>query len=505
MAKDSEKQWRNPFSRRQFVKLTGAAAATTGLAGCITSSPSGSSDGSSSKGSDTATPIASEAPSEEMTIQWAADSRMKESAAEVKEALHNAGLPDNISVEILAGSQVTDQRQSQYQQWLSSEQPEPDLLMMDSGWTIPFIARGQLQNLSASLPAEMIDPVENEYLPRMVESAKMDGDIYGIPLFPDVATILYRKDLVEQAGFDPESENWATEGMTWKKFSEVIAKTKAETGKSYGFTFQGDVYEGLACCTFPEFMHSWGGSYFGGTDNLFGPVNDRPITIDEQPVQDALSMVRTFIHGSEDEYALDGYKGGIAPNAILQWTEEPSRKPFTNGKAIAHRNWSYAIDINGAEDVFGEDLGVMPVPYSVTEEESEYENIGGISSALGGWHVSMNPHSKKKAGSLQVLKALMSEEFRLNLLEIMGLLPPIPSLFNSEKAKQVPVMGRYMETLKIAAENSIPRPTTVVWPQQKGKIADSVNACLAGDVSPKDATSSIKSALEQTESKGKSA
>ncbi|MFC6733265.1 extracellular solute-binding protein [Haladaptatus sp. DYSN1] len=503
MVDGSQNQRRRRLSRREFVKYTGAAGTVAGVAGCITTDPKEGANQNKPKGNggDTETPIDTTAPTEEVTVQWAADSRMKDNAPKVKAALHEAGLPDNITVDILAGSQVTDKRQSQYQQWLRAGQSEPDLLMMDSGWTIPFIARGQLQNLSATLPAEMIDPVENEYLPRMVESAKMDGDLYGIPLFPSVATILYRKDLVKEAGYDPEGENWAKEGMSWKQFSEVISKTKEQTGTKYGFSFQAKVYEGLACCTFPEFMHSWGGAYFGGTQNLFGPVGERPITVDEKPVNDALRMIRTFVHGADDEHAMEGYAGGFAPNAVLQWSEEPSRKPFTNGQAVAHRNWAYAIKINGKEEAFGEDLGIMPIPHAVSESESNYENIGGHTSSLGGWHVSMNPNSKKKAASLQVIKALMNEQFRLDLLEIMGLLPPIPSLFNSEKAKEVPVMGRYMDTLKIAAENSIPRPTTVVWPQQKGKIADRINACIAGEVAPEDATAEIKSSLETIEQK----
>ena len=29
--------------------------------------------------------------------------------------------------------------------------------------------------------------------------------------------MIYRKDLVEEAGYDPEGENWATEPMSWQE------------------------------------------------------------------------------------------------------------------------------------------------------------------------------------------------------------------------------------------------------------------------------------------------
>jgi len=92
----------------------------------------------------------------------------------------------------------------------------------------------------------------------------------------------YRKDLVEDAGYDPDGENWATEPMSWQEFAEMAADVWEQNGGpggdfDYGFTTQGDNYVGLACCTFNETMTSFGGAYFGDHENLFGPIGDRPI------------------------------------------------------------------------------------------------------------------------------------------------------------------------------------------------------------------------------------
>jgi ABC-type glycerol-3-phosphate transport system substrate-binding protein len=277
---------------------------------------------------------------------------------------------------------------------------------------------------------------------------------------------------------------------------------EANSDIQYGFTFQASAYEGLSCCDFNEFMTSYGGAYFGNPEeNLFGPVGDRPITVDEQQVIDSIKMVRTLLNGEDDEHALDGITGNIAPEAVLQWTEEPSRKPFTGGDAIMHRNWPYSININGAEDAFGEDLGVMPIPYGIPAEEAEYPMTGGPVAALGGWHMAMNPSApdRKKQAAVQVLRAFMQPEAALANFGLQGWIPPRPELLDSDRAAEVDVIGRYLPQLKVAGENAIPRPVTVVWPQQSSQIASAVNAAYAGEKAPQQAMSDLKSTLEQIE------
>ena len=431
------------------------------------------------------------------TVQWAADPLAKENEDAISQGLHDAGLSQDISVEIIAGAFETGSRQQQYQQWLNAGRPQPDLLMMDNGWTIPFIVRDQLLNLSEALPSQVVQDVNQNYFQSLVNTATWDGNLYGVPLFPDFATMLYRKDWVESAGYDPEGENWAENSMDWQRFSEVVADTMEQQGTQYGYTWQGDVYEGLSCCDFNELMSSWGGAYFGPLENLFGPIGDRPVTVAEQPVVDAVRMGKTFIDPSASG-TLDGYQQ-ISPRAVLQWTEQTSLQPFQNGDAVAHRNWSYAINQTGAEDAFGENLGVMPLPYGVTPDDAQYEGTGGSVSALGGWHISVNPNTQNQEAAMEVLNAMTTESFRLVLFENIGWLPPRPDLFTASAFQEVAPVGRYLPQLQIAGENAVPRPVTAVWPQQSTQIAQAVNSAMAGDRSPQEAMNQLQSALESIE------
>ncbi|MFC4551217.1 MULTISPECIES: extracellular solute-binding protein [Halorussus] len=476
-------------SRRRFVKAVGASGAAAGLSGYVEDGAVGEVQ----QGGTT-------------TLQWAADADLQGSTwtEQLQPVLYKNGLSKDIEVKVLAGPNVTGNRRAQYQQWLSANRKKPDILYVDSGWTIPFIVRDQLTNLSqlGAFPQSRINRIEKEYFGASVSTAKgPNGDLYALPMFPDFPTMQYNKRHLRQAGYgQSDFQKWATQSMTWKRFSQVTKEAMNNSDVQYGFSFQGSAYEGLSCCDFNEFMTSWGGAYFGNPrKNLFGPIGKRPVTVDEKPVVDAIRMVRTFIHGSQANHTLNGYQGNIAPPAVMQWTEEPSRKPFTAGNAVMHRNWPYAINTSGSQDNLGKDLGVMPIPYAKTEKQTKYPMTGGPVAALGGWHNAINPNSENKEAAAEVLKAMMSTEFKYRLFEVIGNIPPEPPLLTTERAKQVPIMGRYVEQLRIAGENAIPRPVTAVWPQESSKIAQQVNGAFQRGGNPKRAMTQLKSQLQAIE------
>jgi ABC-type glycerol-3-phosphate transport system substrate-binding protein len=126
---------------------------------------------------------------------------------------------------------------------------------------------------------------------------------------------------------------------------------------------------------------------------------------------------------------------------------------------------------------------------------------GGPVAALGGWHMTMNPNSSsaKKQAAVSVIRAMMTESFKLDMFSIIGWIPPEPELLDSSEAAEVDIIGRYTQQLKVAGENAIPRPVTVVWPQQSGRISSQVNAAYAQEKTPQQAMSDLRDQLEQIE------
>ncbi|WP_290814965.1 extracellular solute-binding protein [Halovivax sp.] len=415
----------------------------------------------------------------------------------VQQALWDAGLDEDITVEVRPGPDETEQRRGGYQSALQAGRAPPDIFMMDSGWTIPFILREQTTNLEEVLSGETLDLLENDYLDAAIETARHPetGELHALPLFPDFGTMQYRRDLVEDAGYD--TDGWATEALSWQEFSEIAADVRAESGVEFGFTTQAAAYEGLSCCTFNEVMSTWGGAYFGGVDNLFD-AGDRPITVDEEPVLDAIRMMRTFMRGQDDDHALEGYER-IAPTSIVQWTEEEARGPFANENVVMHRNWPYSIAISGAEEELGDAVDMMPMPYAVEEDEAEYDGVGGTAAALGGWHLTLNPNTEAQEESVQVLDAFANEDVMLTIFEIQGWLPPILELLEEVDPEEGGPVARHVDTIQIAGENAVPRPVTDVWPEQSALIYQEVHNAYRGAKSPEEAMDDLQERLERSE------
>ncbi len=414
----------------------------------------------------------------------------------IQEALWEAGLDEDIEIEIQTVVSDSDTRMEEAQSALQAGRAPPDIHMMDSGWTIPFILREQTTNLSEELPADVLERVEGEYLEAALETARdpETGDLHGLPMFPDLGFMLYREDLIEDAGHD--TSGWADEAPSWETFSTAVRDAVEESDVDHGWTTQADAYEGLSCCSFNEVMTTWGGAYFGGADNLF-TAGDRPITVDEENVIDAIRMMRTFID-ENDPNALEEYDE-ICQTAIVQWTEEESLGPFAGGNAVAHRNWTFSIAETGGEEGFGEDLGVTTMPYAVSEDDAEYDGVGGTTSALGGWHLVISPYTDRREQCLEVLEAFTQDEVMLTILELAGFLPPIIELVTEADEDEVGPMARYTDQIERASETAIPRPVTDVWPEQSALIYQEVNAAYRGVKSPQEAMDDLAGQLEGSE------
>ncbi|AEH37985.1 extracellular solute-binding protein family 1 [Halopiger xanaduensis SH-6] len=414
----------------------------------------------------------------------------------IQQALWDAGLDEDIRVEVQTVVSNSAQRMQTTQSALEAGRAPPDIHMMDSGWTVPFVLRNQTVNLTENLPEDVLGYVNDNYLEAILETARHPetGDLHALPLFPDLGFTLYREDMIEDAGYD--TGGWGTDPPSWEEFSNAVADARDQAGIDYGFTTQAAAYEGLACCTFNEVMTSWGGAYFGGVDNLF-TAGDRPITVDGERVIDAIRMMRSFIEG-EEANTLDGY-AQICPSAVVQWTEQQSLSPFADGSAVANRNWSYAIAQTGTEEAFGENLGVMTRPYAVSQEEAEYEGTGGTTAALGGWNLAVSPFSERQEEALQVLEAFANEEVMLTIFQLGGFLPPNLDLVAEADAEEVGPVVRYADVVQSASENAVPRPATDLWPEQSALIYQSVNAAYRGAQSPESAMNDLAQELEQSE------
>ena len=461
-------------SRRQYLAATGAVGAA-GLAGCSGGGGGGSDGGDGGSGSG----------SGDNTVTVFSGSAYTDIGFE--EALHEAGLSDDISVEMVVPPQDSGSKQQQLRTAINAEEPDPDLVLTDNGWTIPFIVRDDLVNLEAEMDDEFISRVREEGVQSMIDTGTHPetGDLYSVPVFPDYPVITYRKDLLRDAGYgDSDFESWRTDPPTWAEFSQIVSEAKT-SDVEYGHVWQGNNYIGLACCTFNEFLTSMGGAFFGGQDNLFGPIGDRPVTLNEEESIDGIEAAVDVIHG-EGLSPMDVQ--GVSPQEVAGWIEPDTKSTFEDGAAVTQRNWTYSI--GGAVSAFEDtdmELGVMPLP----------AGPNGSWHAQGGWIMSMNPYTEKKEAAKEVIKAWWEDSVLQHQFDEANYMPPKPELFSY--VEQSDTYGPYFQALQYSAENLIPRPTTSVWPNQRSIVADEVNAALRQEQTPEEAATAMQEQIAAIE------
>lgn len=459
-----------PLSRRRFAQAVGTAGVAS-LAGCYGDDDSG--------------------------IEILANQNIVQNLDVA--AFYEAGVSEAIDIRITAGPEDTDSRAEQFVTLLDAQQESPEILVMDNGWTIPFIARESIVNLESELDSSFVDEVRAESFDMLVETGSHPdtGELWALPFFPDFPTMHYRKDLFREAGYsDSEFDRWSTDPPSWETWTAAVAEVHEQSDVSYGYVWQADSYPGLSCCTFNELMSTYGGAYFGGLDTLFGPVGDRPVTVEEPPVIEALRVGRDMVHGtSEASQEITQ----CSPNVVFSWGEQETDGAFVgDADAVAMRNWSYTIGM--AQEQFDDDqeLGVMPIPYGVPEDEATYDGLGGTAAALGGWLVGANPNATDMESTLEVLRAFHSEAVQTAQLDGPGLLPHQPDLVD-RVAGEHPAFGEYTEPLQIAGDTSVARPVTPVWSQQSQQAHQEINDALQGRKRPEEAMSDLATAFTDLE------
>jgi ABC-type glycerol-3-phosphate transport system substrate-binding protein len=476
----SENSASNVFSRRSFITAAGAGGIAA-LTGCL-----GGGNGDSGA-------TAGNPGNKQVTIVYSTAPLFGKIKDKLAKSMHDAGLPDHINIKFNTTVWGAQDLQKRYQQILSSGRTTPDVFLSHASYRPYFVPRGWMFDLKQVLSESKLKELRTDYQQTFVDAYRYKDGLYGIPLFIDIPTIMYRKDLVSKAGHDPSG--WETDPMKWKQFSHMIKDTKKAGNVKYGFA---DALQTRALYfSFHELWGTWGGNWYGDTKYNDGPIGERPITVNDEPTKNTLRMLRTFIYGQKDSHSLDGMAGNIIPRNALGWDVSPSLGPMKNGDAVAHRNWSFAI--KDLHKKFGDDLGVMMFPYAVPESKTKYKGVGGSEAAMGGWHHSINPNTEHLDAAAEVLKAMATDKYYLDIFKYAGSPPPKPGLLKSKKAKQVKGMGPYVDTLRQQAQEMVIFPIHRAWEPQRQAITSQFTKCLKQNKSPQKACQTAQKQTEKIE------
>ena len=321
------------------------------------------------------------------------------------------------NIELPPPSSSTEVYQGLVQQ-LARRTGTPDVFSQDVIWIAGFAAAGWALPLDEYFPADK----RSAYFTGTLDACTYGGKLTALPWFMDSGMFYYRKDVLEKHGGKvPES---------WADMATIAAAAQKAGDIDYGYLWQGKQAEVLVCDAV-EIITSNNGAILA-PDGKSSLINQKGAVEAIQFLHDTLATNK------------------ISPKDVLSWDEEPSRQPFTSGKAMFMRNWSYVYPI--AQDAKAsqvvDKVGVAPLP----------SFPGGKSSAcLGGYQLGVNANSKQREAAIELLTWLSSTEVQHRIALNFGLAPTRPALFQDAQIKKE---QPFMASLEKVFTGATARPIT---------------------------------------------
>lgn len=158
----------------------------------------------------------------------------------------------------------------------------PEVLRADVGWTAGLAENQYLAPLDGTPAVKELDAFNKG----LVEGAKVNGKLYGVPQVTDALALLYNKELFTKAGVQPPK--------TWAELTTAAKAIKTKTGVD-GIYLNPDSYFAL------PFLYGEGGMMVD-TDTKKITVND---AAGQKGVQTVVDMIKSGVAVKPD--FTDGY------------------------------------------------------------------------------------------------------------------------------------------------------------------------------------------------------
>ena len=255
-----------------------------------------------------------------------------------------------------------------------------------------------LQYSAVSIPqrasVEQYEPLDSyienwegkeDMLDSVMESGKYEGQIYGLGMRPDARMFVWRKDMFEAAGLDPE-----TPPTTWEELKEYADKL---TIKENGTTVQAGYNLPLAngFQDFQIFLMQNGGDFID--------LETKKLTYNSPQAVEALDFLNSMVQD-----------GNVIPADQFQ----SGTDVFVSGKAaMAYKNPSDIRGMIAADPSIKDKIG-MSAPLSRKEQAT----FGGMGFMF------MSKDSKNKELAWKFIEMAMSEQEMKTRADILGI-PPV--------------------------------------------------------------------------------
>ncbi len=347
----------------------------------------------------------------------------------------------NIDVKWLKISDVPNVSLSFYVTNFSAGNPTPDVAATDIILTGDFAQHGWIAPVNPYFTAQQIA----KYNPDFIRAATVKGKVYGVPLYEDGTHLFYRTDLLKKYGFQPPK--------TWE---ELVQEAQAITAGEHnpelvGYTSMWAKIEGL----FMDWL-----SFFYGDGGTFFTANGK-VNVDSPQGLKAMQTMYDFI-----------YKYKIANNGILTSRPNDAEILFREKRAVFMVVQDFVWPpLTASDSPVRNDVNFTRVPYFAGHPTAH-------STAIGGFILSINAHSKHKAAAAELIRYFTDYQSQLHSALTADRGPTLPGVYNDALLKQQnPVLAKLGADYAVGVFRPSAR-TGTQYPQVSEIMQEQISAAL---------------------------
>ncbi|MFI2366748.1 sugar ABC transporter substrate-binding protein [Promicromonospora sp. NPDC019610] len=315
----------------------------------------------------------------------------------------------------------------------------PDVAETGTTWTPEFADAGALAPLDEYVDAA---GVTDDLVEGLVEAGTYDGQLYGMPWYAGVRSLVYNTELFEQAGVEPPT--------TWAEIEDAAAALKKEFPDKIAVAVPGDA-------EFTVYPWVWGAG--GEVATLDGDTWTSGL--DSPEAQEGIGFWTGL--ATEGDYSSAG---------ATTWRETDVLDSFAAGDVgmAVMGSWTPGAIVEANADMEGK-FAAVPIP----------GQDGGIApSVLGGSHLSVFETADDKDLAWTFVEMMTTGEFAQQWAEQSGYFPGQVSLLDETLQSTDPLVAPFAEQF-VDGGASVPAAPTYGAVQAKATTSTMMQSILSGD------------------------
>ena len=317
----------------------------------------------------------------------------------------------------------------------------PDVAETGTTWTAEFADAGALAPIGDYVADAGLD---GDLVEGLVESGTYDDELYGMPWYAGVRSLVYRADIFEELGLEAPT--------TWDEIVAAGEAIKAAHPDMMPFAVPGDA-------EFPVYPWVWG----AGGDVATQEGDEWVSGLDSAESQEGIG----FYTGLATEH-------GFSSAGATTWKETDVLDNFAQGNVgmALMGSWTPAAILEKNADLEGK-FAATPIP----------GQDGGIApSVLGGSHLSMFETAENKDLAWKFVELMSTGEFAEQWGEQSGYFPGQASLLAETMESDDPLVAPFATQL-VEGGGTVPVTPKYGAVQAKKTTNTAIQAILSGSKS----------------------